>query len=200
MSASLRQIMIRLRDRVPEHLRREWSEAAAFNLEELPQFRDASLPMLYASVRSELETFAIIKRRLKAGKRVALPVTDPEKKRLLPYEIQDLSELRSGAYGILEPDPEKARRVHSKDLDVVVVPGTVFDQHCGRYGYGGGYYDRFLAGGARSALRIGLAFEIQVLPRIRLAKHDQKMDLLVTEERIIACRSRRLARWWFRPS
>ena len=70
---------------------------------------------------------------------------------------------------------------------MVVVPGSVFDRRCGRYGYGGGYFDRFLSIEAPQALRIGLAFSLQVLPEIPLKTHDQRMDIIVTENEILRC-------------
>jgi 5-formyltetrahydrofolate cyclo-ligase len=70
---------------------------------------------------------------------------------------------------------------------MVVVPGSVFDRRCGRYGYGGGYYDRFLSIEAPQALRIGLAFSLQVVPGIPLKTHDQKMDIIVMENEMLRC-------------
>lgn len=73
-------------------------------------------------------------------------------------------------------------------IDVVIIPGSVFDRQGGRLGYGGGYYDRFLAQAAPQALRVALAYELQLVDAIKLQPHDQLMDWLVTEKTSYHCR------------
>jgi 5-formyltetrahydrofolate cyclo-ligase len=65
------------------------------------------------------------------------------------------------------------------------MPGSVFDLRGGRLGYGGGFYDRFLQTAAPQALRIGLAYDLQVVAAVPLQRHDQQLDYLVTETRTI---------------
>ena len=60
----------------------------------------------------------------------------------------------------------------------------MFDERGGRYGYGGGYYDRLLAQ-IPSAVRYGLAFELQIRERLQLQPHDQILDAIFTENRVI---------------
>jgi 5-formyltetrahydrofolate cyclo-ligase len=67
------------------------------------------------------------------------------------------------------------------------VPGSVFDTHCNRFGYGGGFYDRFLSMHAPQAIRIALAFDFQVQRKIDPKPHDEPMDIIVTEKRTIRC-------------
>ncbi|MHB8809208.1 MAG: 5-formyltetrahydrofolate cyclo-ligase, partial [Desulfobulbaceae bacterium] len=61
----------------------------------------------------------------------------------------------------------------------------------GRLGYGGGYYDRFLALEAPQALRIALAFGLQVVEQVPVEPHDQLMDFVVTEANLYDCRRMR---------
>ena len=53
-------------------------------------------------------------------------------------------------------------------------------------GYGGGYYDRFVSQKAPQALRVGLAYEVQMVNQAPLQAHDELLDYVVTEKRIIA--------------
>ncbi|MEJ2745431.1 MAG: 5-formyltetrahydrofolate cyclo-ligase, partial [bacterium] len=55
-----------------------------------------------------------------------------------------------------------------------------------RLGRGKGYYDRFLTK-ARRAVKVGLAYEVQVLPLIAPGDRDVAVDKIVTEERVIDC-------------
>jgi 5-formyltetrahydrofolate cyclo-ligase len=162
------------------------SELIVENLFQLAEFQSAATVMFYASFRSEVQTMAGIARCIEQGKRVGLPLTLVKEKVLRPYLIKDPNrDLRPGYCSIPEPDPGLAVRLNPQEIDVVIVPGSVFDQSGGRLGYGGGFYDRFLAKQAPVAFRIALAFELQVIAdRLPLAPHDQPVDCLVTEKKI----------------
>ncbi|MCB0386045.1 MAG: 5-formyltetrahydrofolate cyclo-ligase, partial [Bdellovibrionales bacterium] len=85
-----------------------------------------------------------------------------------------------GAFGILEPIPEKSREVALSECQVVLVPGVAFDQKGGRIGYGKGFYDRALRG--CGALKIGMGYSVQLsVDELPLEKGDVPMDWIVTE-------------------
>ena len=157
------------------------------NLIELDEYKASRMPLIYVSFRSEVETHQLLRERLNGGLKVAVPKSDVRDHRLEIYFLRSWEDLRPGAYGILEPDPEITSRMSPAQIDLVIVPGSVFDRCCGRYGYGGGYYDRFLSQEAPQAIRIGLAFSFQVLPEIPLKSHDQRMDIIVTENERLRC-------------
>ncbi len=90
--------------------------------------------------------------------------------------------LKQGVYGIMEPDPEKAEEADVSLLEAVVVPGVAFDRHGGRMGYGGGFYDRFLAGLDRLPFLVGVGFSMQVVEHVPLEPHDIRLDGIVTEK------------------
>jgi len=139
----------------------------------------------YVSFRSEVATSGLLEALLDRGHRVAVPLTLVREKRLAAVEVRDLrQDLAPGYCGI--PEPRK-QLVASRTLDpgrigAALVPGSVFDESGGRMGYGGGYYDRFLARDAPQALRIGLAFSWQLVPRVPMAPHDVPMDMVITEK------------------
>ena len=183
----IRKAVIRARDGLIVAQLMELSSAAINNLELVAEFSACRTVMLYAHFRSEVRTLTLVEKCLVLGKQVALPLTDAAENRLYPYLVEDPSrDLKSGYCTIPEPDPAKARLISPGEIEVVVVPGSVFDVYGGRYGYGGGFYDRFLAKEAPQAFRIGLAFELQVSTEpLQLAAHDQRMDCLVTEKNIV---------------
>jgi 5-formyltetrahydrofolate cyclo-ligase len=184
----LRKSVLAAREALTSSVRGSLSEKICHNVEQTAAYSNCLTPLIYVSFRSEVETQRLIEGRLRQGLHVAVPKTDKLNRRLLPYLIRDCSrDLRPGAYGILEPDLACATPISPEELDVVIVPGSVFDRRCGRYGYGGGYYDRFLNDTAQRAIRIGLAFAIQLLPEIPLKPHDQRMDIIMTECECIEC-------------
>jgi 5-formyltetrahydrofolate cyclo-ligase len=151
---------------------------------------------LYVNFRSEVETLTLLTKLLAAGKTVSVPLTLRRDGRLLAVRITDpASQLKPGCFGILEPNAKQAAQtlVSPTDIDIALVPGSVFDRRGGRLGYGGGFYDRFLSQDAPQTLRIGLAFAMQLADRVPLEPHDQLMDLLITEEQLYECRRNRHA-------
>ena len=87
-----------------------------------------------------------------------------------------------GLYGIEEPVRECAA-VPRIEPEVWLVPGVAFDISGGRLGWGGGVYDRMLSG--ISAVTIGIGYDLQLQERVPLEPHDQLMDFIVTEKRVI---------------
>ncbi len=157
------------------------------HLKELDHYVDCSAPLFFASFRSEVDTHALIRRRLAHNQAVYLPVTRIHQRRLSVFPVKSMEDLVPGAYGILEPTGSSSPEISPSVLDLVIVPGSVFDRRGGRYGYGGGFYDRFLAHDCPQAVRVALAFSFQVLDNIPLMPHDQLMDYIVTEKEIIRC-------------
>lgn len=151
-------------------------------------FRDCRSVLFYAGFRSEVQTMAAMSRCLAQGVRLSLPLALPASRGLQPRVVNDPAlDLRPGYCGIPEPDPDRTLVMEPATIEAVVVPGSVFDLRGGRLGYGGGFYDRFLAAEAPQAKRIGLAFALQVVAgELPLADHDQRLDYLVTEEQVYA--------------
>ncbi|EPE60492.1 5-formyltetrahydrofolate cyclo-ligase family protein [Exiguobacterium sp. S17] len=83
--------------------------------------------------------------------------------------------------GILEPTTAET----DLDIDTCIVPGRVFDRSGYRIGWGGGYYDRFLA--TYRGATIALAYDVQVLDEIPIEPHDIPVELIVTEREMIRC-------------
>jgi len=89
--------------------------------------------------------------------------------------LSDLRSLKPAEFGTWLPKVEIPTQI---EPDLIICPGLAFDSFGNRIGYGGGYYDRFLAE-VHDALRIGLAYPFQLVPEVPIAKSDQKMDFLI---------------------
>ena len=88
-------------------------------------------------------------------------------------------------FGILQPPRAAARLVPTAAIPLFLVPGLAFDPAGRRLGYGLGCYDRAFADAAPGALKVGLAFELQILESVPADPHDVPMDFVVTEDRVI---------------
>ena len=142
---------------------------------------------IYCSYQSEVETLMLLQRCLGEGKSVSVPLTVPQQSELLAVAITNpATDLSPGYKGIPEPIPSVAelRQVNPQSIDIAIIPGAVFDRSGYRLGYGGGYYDRFLAKKAPQAYRIGLAFSLQLVNRIPALSHDAPLDMLITEKEV----------------
>jgi 5-formyltetrahydrofolate cyclo-ligase len=182
----LRKSILAQRDMMTEADRREKSVKIAENLWQLGEVEAAGSIFIYVNFRSEVETVELIRQCLARGKEVTVPYTDVKAKALLPIRITDPDkDLSPGYCSIPEPDPDPAAEIPAETIDIVIIPGSVFDTNGGRLGYGGGYYDRFLVNDAPQAKRIGLAFEVQVVEKVPMLFHDQFLNILITEKRTV---------------
>jgi len=188
----IRSEILTHRDELTREQRHKKSRRIADALLASDAVQSSAAIFIYVSFRSEVETLPIIAELLKRGKVVTVPLTRVEQKHLEIIRIKNPeTDLVPGYCSIPEPHAELAAgaSVPAAELDLIVLPGSVFDERGGRYGYGGGYYDRLLAE-VPEALRCGLAYELQIRERIDLQPHDQLLDCIVTEHRIIVPPSR----------
>ncbi|MBI3597709.1 MAG: 5-formyltetrahydrofolate cyclo-ligase [Nitrospirae bacterium] len=157
---------------------------------ELEAVRDATWIHFYVSHGSEVETTGMIAHALSRGKRVTVPKMEPASKQLMLSELKDPTrELSPGPIGIPEPKPEAVRPIEVDRMDLFIVPGIAFDPRGNRLGQGAGYYDRLLTPVAERVPIIGLAFELQVVERVPTGDHDIRVNWIITEKRVIECRS-----------
>lgn len=125
-----------------------------------------------------MDTGPLIEALLRAGRRVLVPIAEPGGG-LVWSRLLCLDELANGRFGILEPRSECQRPTVPDPDAVVIVPGIGFTREGHRIGYGGGYYDRFLAG--HPGPKIALAFDLQMLDSFRPEPHDVPVDAVITE-------------------
>lgn len=186
-SSRLRKERLATRDKLSLEEIEQKSLAIQENLLKLKEIKDRQTIFVYVSFRSEVATLALIDALFAMGKTVIVPITRVKEKRLDAIRITDrAADLEPGYCDIPEPKEElcKTQEVMPKEVEAIILPGSVFDERGGRFGYGGGYYDRFLAD-VPSAIRIGLAFDLQMIDKAPLQKHDEILDLVVTESRVI---------------
>lgn len=137
---------------------------------------------VYVSKGNEVDTHDLIRHLIAIGKRVTVPkiISDGV---MQPYRLDHWDELEEGALGLLEPKT----RLYLSRIDTCIVPGLAFTEQGARIGYGKGFYDRFFPK-FHEATAIGLAYELQMLPELPQYEYDKRLDIIVTEERIIRCK------------
>lgn len=194
MKKRLRAELLKKRDFIPPEQKVLKEAEIKKSLFALDAFKKANSLLLYVSFRSEADTTGYLDDVIKLGKKLILPVVDSRHRELKLYEIRDTSELVPGYMGIYEPGVGEDRRADLKDIDLVIIPGVGFDIKGNRLGYGGGCYDRLLsfesgrlAKADHHIMTIALAFEEQISEEIPTESHDIKVDIIITDKRLIHC-------------
>jgi 5-formyltetrahydrofolate cyclo-ligase len=149
---------------------------------EIDAYRRARTIALYLPVNGEVPTDEVVKNALSAGKKIFLPVINGD--HVFLRQFLHFDKLEPGKYGILEPVAGSltASPLH---MDIFVVPGVMFDLAGNRGGYGKGYYDRLLRFSGGDSNLVGFCYDFQLVDAIEVEPHDIRMDMVITERRVI---------------
>jgi 5-formyltetrahydrofolate cyclo-ligase len=149
----------------------------------LPELAGAKMVLAYAALPAELDPSIAVDGLRARGTRIAY--TRIEAPGILGlHEVDSDTELIPGPLGIRQPSGDAPRVAHEA-VDAVIVPGVAYDECGRRLGYGGGYFDRLLPLLRPDCVRIGVAFDEQLLARIPSEEHDADVHIVVTPTRAI---------------
>jgi len=178
--AELRRSMLKKRLMIEPSDAAEMSRAITRKLLELDRIQNASCVMAYCSYKNEPDLMGLVHALLDMVKRVALPyVTGDDSMIAVEYNYESV--MKSNLFGI--PEPVIRNESEKVEPDVVLVPGVAFCANLNRIGYGSGSFDRFLRDS--DAFKIGICYDMQVVPSIKAQPYDVRMDMIVTERRIL---------------
>lgn len=139
---------------------------------------------IYISFSNEINTRNIIEKAFKDKKNVFIPKVYKDDKLMKAIKLNSIDELKKNSMGILEPIDD-SNYIEKENIDLIVVPGVVFDKECNRIGYGGGYYDRYLKDIKSKENKIALAYDLQIVDKIESEVHDIKVDYIITNTRAL---------------
>ena len=139
-------------------------------------YRDCESVYAYLSYNQEVRTAALIRRAIQDGKRVAVPKVYGDEMRFI--WLDDPDQVAPGAYNI--PEPIADAPVADDKTALVLMPGLAFDLEGHRLGYGGGFYDRFLAEETEHKL-VALCYGFQLLDHLETEAHDIPVDLVIAD-------------------
>ncbi|MDA7650170.1 5-formyltetrahydrofolate cyclo-ligase [Verrucomicrobiales bacterium] len=141
--------------------------------------RTNSSVLCYSPLKSEPNIRPAIQHWLKSNFRVCLPRVEGDQIQI--YSVNSSDSLINSSMGILEPGPSNHNKISPMEIDFILVPGIGFTRDGKRLGRGGGFYDKYLEKTSSQSLKIGVAFNLQILDEIRTETHDIPVDLLITE-------------------
>jgi 5-formyltetrahydrofolate cyclo-ligase len=182
----LRKFVIEERKKKSEEERIISFQKILSNLYSLPEFQSATHILGYFGLTSsgEFDTRPLLNRILASEKHLYLPKCALDQIHLDLFQVHNLQTgIEKGAYSIMEPVSNPKNEANSDQMDVILVPGSVFDVFGHRYGFGKGYYDSLLRNYAGCKIAFSYSFAVMNFPLIVHSK-DIPMSIIITPEEI----------------
>jgi len=183
---NLRKNMLHLRKNMKMQDVDTFSDKIINTIMKLPEFMNCRNIMLYLSFNKEVNTYPLATWCLNNGKTVIAPYCIQSERKIIPYKINNLtSDLTKSTFGVMEPKHKLLEKTNIEDIDLIIVPGVIFDKDCNRIGFGAGYYDRFLLKKLKNTPTIGIAYDYQIIDKVPTDEYDIPLNFIITEKRII---------------
>ena len=160
-----------------ENVREKLDEKIYNNLVKLDKVRECGTFLVYASSPVEVDTRRFIRAALSEGKTVAVPKCIG--KDMVFLTINSIDDLVKSRFGVDEP--ADGNEITKFEDTVCIVPALRFDRNGYRLGWGGGFYDRFLAG--YSGYSVGICYE-ECCGDVPRDSYDLATDIVITENGI----------------
>lgn len=149
------------------------------NLVESEVWKQSNVIGITISNGFEWNTKPIIETAWQEGKKVCVPKCQPKQRKLDFYKIHTYDQLEVVYYNLLEPIPEETDKIEKHMIDLLVVPGVLFDKNGFRIGFGGGFYDRFLTDFPNNL--ISIASNVQIVEHLPTESFDIPVNRIITE-------------------
>jgi 5-formyltetrahydrofolate cyclo-ligase len=180
----VRRDVLAARDAIEPAQRSQAAMAVADRVLELSELATAETVTAFWAFGSELPLDALIERLTARGIVVGLPVIVGNDIVFRSFTPGDPT--APTAFGAREPTDGRA--IETDRVDVVITPGVAFDRRGRRIGYGGGFYDRFLATARADAVRVGVGYDLQIVEGdLPAGAFDLRVHVIVTPTETIRC-------------
>lgn len=142
------------------------------------EYKAAKIIGIYLAFSFEFDTMKIIKQALKDKKTIVVPKTLPHREMIFVKYQPEYLEVSD--FGVLEPT-NLSEAVLKNEIDLLVVPGVAFNKNGFRIGFGGGFYDKFLAD--YSGKSVSLVFDAQIIDFVP-EQHDYPVNKIFSSEEL----------------
>jgi len=184
-SSVLAQVAARMDALAPEVIEEKYQTIES-KLFEFANFLEAQQAFLYTPVSTEIPTEAIIRKTLDIEKGIILPVFTDAKNAFYLYKISHYDkDLVVNANDMLEPNPERCKKIALDDVDIAIIPGLAFDDKGGRVGFGNNYYSKLITKLPETCRKVALAYEEQIVDQIQMESRKFTVDIIITDTRVI---------------
>lgn len=135
---------------------------------------------VYMATAQELDLTELVEALWAADVTVTVPCRKGAEGRYAMCVYDNQSAMVEGEHGI--PEPAEQNEIAAADMGLWIVPGLAFGRDGTRLGYGGGWYDRLLAGAAEDAAAIGVGYDFQLVDTLPQEAHDRRLTGVETVE------------------
>ncbi|MFQ3675553.1 MAG: 5-formyltetrahydrofolate cyclo-ligase [Endomicrobiia bacterium] len=174
----LRKKYLELRDKMSQEMVFEKSQKIIKKILFLDEYKKSKNILLYYPFRNEVNLLNLIK--ISKDKNFYFPSVNFKTKKLCIKKLGKI--FVKNRFGIYEPHKTEVLKRHNL-IDIIFVPGIVFDKQCFRIGFGGGYYDKFLKNVC--GVKIGVCYNTQLIETVPKNVYDIRLDYVITEKNII---------------
>jgi 5-formyltetrahydrofolate cyclo-ligase len=156
-------------------LARQKSAFVFAEIESMDTFQQAKTILTFWSLPDEIDTHEFVI-KWAAFKRMVLPVVVGDELELRLFNgVENMQQCNS--FGIMEP--QTGQLIKPEEIDFAIIPGVAFDPKGNRLGRGKGYYDRTIPL-LRNAVKVGIAYEFQLIGSVPVSEHDVPVDLVIS--------------------
>ncbi len=178
----LRRKLLAMREEISSHEKVKIDRAICDAIVSLPEWKNATLVLVYASSRGEIDLSSLYAAAEEDGKAIAFPRCLPD--RIMEFAVCGYDELSLGRFSIPEPPAVVPSLWEFPDDTLCILPCLAANSYGFRIGYGGGYYDRFLASHRITAVA-ALHHRFLINDTGFTEPFDIPADILITEKETI---------------
>ena len=183
VKAKIRNDIKEYRKALEPAVKEEMDRSILRRITSVPEYQETDLLLCYIATPIEVETRGLVEDAWRRGKKVAAPYCIAGTRNMDFYLIDSFDQLACRTFGVWEPVADKCRKLEDFDRGVCIVPALSYDMNGYRMGYGGGYYDRFLA--RFGGFKLGIVYDSCIRRRLAHGRYDLPVDLVVTDRRIL---------------
>lgn len=176
----LRETALQRRNCLPRKEQQEYSKKICDQIWQLIEKNRFQTIHSYLPMGSEVNLTPLLQKALALGLTVVVPKT-LKSRQMQNLILKDLKNMELGIFNTYHP---KNTSEYTGEYDMVIVAGLLFDRHGYRIGYGGGYYDTFLAH-QKEALKVGVCYPFQRVESLPKESHDVPLDLLTDGKKLV---------------
>ncbi|OEU68583.1 MAG: 5-formyltetrahydrofolate cyclo-ligase [Desulfovibrio sp. S3730MH75] len=166
---------------------KDMSGAIVSCVQSLAKWQDAQEVLLYWPIKNEVDVRPLLRDAWDQGKKLFMPCCRRDEPGIMDFGVVRAEEdLLHGSFGIKEPCRSRCEFPDAVWPDIIIIPGVGFDNKGYRIGFGGGYYDRFLARPQKAGfLAVGVCYSFQIIDEIIAEDWDKPVHSICTDKEII---------------